>query len=91
MANLDFEIERLKKEKKKLHLEVESIHVSITQNTSSEKIEKILAENEIFLPVRTGKKIISVELPEFSPGTMGDVKAMQTGPTGPNGKKEQEK
>lgn len=63
MANLELEIENLKKEKKKLHLEVESIHVSITRNTTPEKIEQILSDHEIYLPVRTGKKIISIKLP----------------------------
>lgn len=63
MANLDYEIENLKKEKKKIYLEVESIRLGINSSSAPDKIEKLLHDHEIYLPLRTGKKIISVKLP----------------------------
>lgn len=63
MANLEMEIEHLKKEKKKLFFEIEAIHTSIASSTNPERIEKMLREHEVYLPVRTGKSIISVKLP----------------------------
>jgi cell division protein FtsL len=76
MANLDYEIDRLKKNKKKLYLEVESLNLSISRYTTPEKIEKILKEHDIHLPVRTGKRIVTVKLPPFDAGknAAGDSK-----------------
>ncbi|MDH4262667.1 MAG: FtsL-like putative cell division protein [Spirochaetia bacterium] len=66
MANLEHEIEQLKKDKKKLSLEVESLNISIAGHTSPEKIEKILQQHDIYLPVRTGKHIVTVKLPPLN-------------------------
>jgi len=66
MANLEYEIERLKKNKKKLYLEVEALNISIARFTNPEKIEKILQQHDIYLPVRTGKRIITVKLPPLN-------------------------
>ncbi|MDH4198868.1 MAG: hypothetical protein OEV66_00665 [Spirochaetia bacterium] len=71
MANLDMEIEHLKKEKKKLLFEIEAIHASIASTTTPERIEKLLKEHEIYLPVRTGKSIISVKLPPMNETMQG--------------------
>jgi hypothetical protein len=68
MANLEFEIDHLKKDKKKLYLEVESLNISIARYTNPEKIEKILKQREIYLPVRTGKRIVTVKLPPLDLG-----------------------
>ena len=68
MANLDYDIEMLKKEKKKMNLEVESLNIKIARYTNPEKIEKILQQHDIFLPVRTGKRIVTVKLPPLDLG-----------------------
>ena len=64
-ANLDYQIQILKKEKKKLFEEVEELHVIVADYSKTSRIEKLYREKYGYLPVQTGKKIITLELNEI--------------------------
>lgn len=66
-ANLEFDIYRLEKEKKKLYEEVESLKLSVANYSTVSRIEKLYRSRFGYLPVHTGKSIVTLELPKHPP------------------------
>ena len=67
-ANLVYEITELKKEKKEIYKEVESLRLRVANYSTPERIEKLYRDKLGYFPVTAGDRIVSLKLPEIHLG-----------------------
>ncbi|HRP68630.1 MAG TPA: hypothetical protein PLY93_03795 [Turneriella sp.] len=65
MAVVTYEIERLKKERRKIYIETEELRIKVAQHSSADRMEKLFREKYGFLPVEVSQKISTYILPRI--------------------------
>jgi hypothetical protein len=74
MAIVTYEIEKLKKDRRKIYIETEELRIQVARHSSADRMEKLFREKYGFLPVEISQKISTYILPRLNEkGTAGDA------------------
>lgn len=65
MAIVTYEIERLKKDRRAIYIEMEELRLQVARNSSADRMEKLFREKYGFLPVEVSQKISTYILPQL--------------------------
>lgn len=65
MAIVTYEIERLKKDRRAIYIEMEELRLQVARNSSADRMEKLFREKFGFLPVEVSQKISTYILPQL--------------------------
>ncbi|MCS6971584.1 MAG: hypothetical protein N2Z22_08780 [Turneriella sp.] len=65
MAVVNYEIERLKKERRAAYIETEELRLQVARHSSADRMERLFREKYGFLPVEVSQKISTYILPQL--------------------------